>query len=312
METNARLRILILIIITIRYITCCAGQEDLNDAQDEAKVVAEESAFEYKIKPKEAFKEKVNACKMRENILSNLLCPHKTVDIDGDIILGGIMSIHDAGHEQMCGPLMPNRSSILELEAILYTIDKVNSDTDFLPGIKLGAHILDDCYQESYSLLQAINFIPGTRNAFETFAFQCPDGKPNFHSPKVAGVIRSEMSCCRVARLLDKFKMPQVIFSDTSFDFIKKPKLEYLLKTVPSSKKTAEMMFNLVLFSHLSGFSDNENDFLSLMGMEKNFSRKNISIPQNQPIGNDSSATCDGYYDKVVEMLREESKDKSK
>ncbi|GFY53453.1 hypothetical protein TNIN_265271 [Trichonephila inaurata madagascariensis] len=104
----------------------------------------------------------------------------------------------------------------------------------------------------------------------------------------------------------------QVIFSDTSFDFIKKPELEYLLRTVPSRKKKAEMVFNLVLLSYLSGLSDNENDFLSLMGMEKNFSRKDISIPLNETFGNDSSTTCDGYYDKVVEMMREESKDKGK
>ncbi|GFY18068.1 metabotropic glutamate receptor type 2 [Trichonephila clavipes] len=161
METNASLRIIIIIII--RYITCCAGQANPNEAGNHPQEIgaSEESVFEHKVKAKEAFKEKVNACKAPISGLSNLLCPHKAINIDGDIILGGLMSILDAGEEQVCGPLMPNRSSILELEAILYTIDKVNSDTDFLPGIKLGAHILDDCYQESYSLLQAINFIPG-------------------------------------------------------------------------------------------------------------------------------------------------------
>ncbi|GFY18069.1 uncharacterized protein TNCV_3385601 [Trichonephila clavipes] len=147
--------------------------------------------------------------------------------------------------------------------------------------------------------------------AFETSDLQCPDGSPFFHSPKVAGVIRSEMSCCRMTRLLDKFKMPQVIYADTSFDLIKNPEHEYLLTTVPSSKETTEMMFNLILFSQLSGVSDNEYDFLSLVGMEKNISWKNISIPLKQTFSNDSSMTCDGYYDKVVEMLRDETKDKA-
>ncbi|GFY53454.1 metabotropic glutamate receptor 2 [Trichonephila inaurata madagascariensis] len=162
METNARLRILILIIIIIRSITGFAGQENPNEAQDHSQETGttEKSVFEYKVKSKDEFKEKLHTYKMRKNLLNKFLCPRKAVDIDGDIILGGLMSIHDADEEQMCGPL-PSGSSILELEAILYTIDKVNSDKDFLPGIKLGAYILDDCYQESYSLLQTINFIPG-------------------------------------------------------------------------------------------------------------------------------------------------------
>ncbi|GFY56822.1 hypothetical protein TNIN_312511, partial [Trichonephila inaurata madagascariensis] len=50
-----------------------------------------------------------------------------------------------------------------------------------------------------------------TSKTFDTFSFKCPDGNPYFHSPEVAGVIRSEMSRYRVARLLDMFKMPQVM-----------------------------------------------------------------------------------------------------
>ena len=43
----------------------------------------------------------------------------------------------------------------------MYTIDHINNQKDFLPGIKLGAVILDDCDKDSYGLEQAVDFIKG-------------------------------------------------------------------------------------------------------------------------------------------------------
>lgn len=44
----------------------------------------------------------------------------------------------------MCGPIMP-QGGIQALEAMLYTLDKINEDLHLLPNITIGAHILDDC-----------------------------------------------------------------------------------------------------------------------------------------------------------------------
>lgn len=44
---------------------------------------------------------------------------------------------------------------------MLYTIDWLNNQTDFLPGIKLGAYVLDDCDRDTYGLEQSIDFIKG-------------------------------------------------------------------------------------------------------------------------------------------------------
>lgn len=44
---------------------------------------------------------------------------------------------------------------------MLYTLDWLNNQTDFLPGIKLGAYVLDDCDRDTYGLEQSIDFIKG-------------------------------------------------------------------------------------------------------------------------------------------------------
>lgn len=53
------------------------------------------------------------------------------------------------------------QGGIQALEAMLHTIDYVNERDDILPGITLGAYILDDCDKDTYGLEQSIDFIKG-------------------------------------------------------------------------------------------------------------------------------------------------------
>lgn len=103
--------------------------------------------------------------------------------IEGDIWLGGLMMVHEREDAIICGPVMPQvriwfsfcvdknffsanfatgiklffgnlKGGIQALETMLYTIDWINNRTaDFIPGVKLGAHILDDCDKDTYGKL---------------------------------------------------------------------------------------------------------------------------------------------------------------
>ncbi|KNC33680.1 hypothetical protein FF38_08737 [Lucilia cuprina] len=79
--------------------------------------------------------------------------------VEGDVILGGLMMVHSREDTITCGPIMP-QGGIQALEAMLYTIDRIN-EMDLLPNITLGAHILDDCDKDSYGLEMAVDFIKG-------------------------------------------------------------------------------------------------------------------------------------------------------
>ncbi|XP_048522782.1 uncharacterized protein LOC125504598, partial [Dendroctonus ponderosae] len=68
----------------------------------------------------------------------------KEAIVEGDIILGGLMMVHERSDSITCGPVMP-QGGIQALEAMLFTLDQLNSSPEpLLPNITLGAHILDD------------------------------------------------------------------------------------------------------------------------------------------------------------------------
>lgn len=70
------------------------------------------------------------------------------------------MMVHSREDSMMCGPIMP-QGGIQALEAMLYTLDRINEDKILLPNITIGAHILDDCDRDSYGLEMAVDFIKG-------------------------------------------------------------------------------------------------------------------------------------------------------
>lgn len=92
--------------------------------------------------------------------ISQLHWPVKKESImEGDLILGGLMMVHSREDTMMCGPIMP-QGGIQALEAMLYTLDRINRD-GLLPNVTIGAHILDDCDRDSYGLEMAVDFIKG-------------------------------------------------------------------------------------------------------------------------------------------------------
>ncbi|XP_072050832.1 uncharacterized protein [Amphiura filiformis] len=61
---------------------------------------------------------------------------------NGDIILGGMFSIHRPNEDQ-CGEI--NDDGIQRLEAMLFALDKLNQDNSILPGITVGIDGFDTC-----------------------------------------------------------------------------------------------------------------------------------------------------------------------
>lgn len=85
----------------------------------------------------------------------------KEAVVEGDIVLGGLMMVHEREDTITCGPVMP-QGGIQALEAMLYTLDRLNyAPKPLLPNISLGAHILDDCDKDTYGLEMAVDFIKG-------------------------------------------------------------------------------------------------------------------------------------------------------
>jgi len=91
----------------------------------------------------------------------NISWPIKRVaEVEGTIILGGLMMIHEREDKQICGPIQ-GQGGIQALECMLHAIDWINSREDILPDITIGAYVLDDCDKDTYGLEQSVDFIKG-------------------------------------------------------------------------------------------------------------------------------------------------------
>lgn len=91
----------------------------------------------------------------------------RVAEIKGDIVLGGLHMIHEREENFICGPIMP-QGGLQAAEVMLYTVDVVNNRGILPFGLKLGAHILDDCDRDTYGLQQSVDFIKGKLSAIQT------------------------------------------------------------------------------------------------------------------------------------------------
>lgn len=80
--------------------------------------------------------------------------------IEGDLVLGGLMMVHERSDSMTCGPVMP-QGGVQALETMLYTLDIINNKLKLIPGVTIGAHVLDDCDRDTYGLEMAVDFIKG-------------------------------------------------------------------------------------------------------------------------------------------------------
>lgn len=135
----------------------------------------------------------------------------KAIIIPGDVILGGLFPMHEVGTGgEMCGAIKAEKG-IQRVEAMLFAIDLINADPDLLPGVQLGAHILDTCQRDTYALEQSLEFIKPYMSTMDGHEYQCSDGrapKVTLYQP-VAGVIGAAASpvSIMVANMLRLFKV---------------------------------------------------------------------------------------------------------
>lgn len=104
-----------------------------------------------------------------------------SVRLAGGLTLGGLFPVHARGAAgRACGQLKKEQG-VHRLEAMLYALDRVNADPELLPGVRLGARLLDTCSRDTYALEQALSFVQALirrRGDGDEGAVRCPGGVP--------------------------------------------------------------------------------------------------------------------------------------
>lgn len=137
------------------------------------------------------------ACHPNSQNPSYSVAPKKEISLEGDLVIGGLFPVHEKGSPaEECGKINEHRG-IQRLEAMLFALDEINKDQRLLPGITLGAHILDTCSKDTYALEQSLDFVRASLTRVDGSEHICPDGSYAIHDDvptAITGVIGGSYS----------------------------------------------------------------------------------------------------------------------
>ncbi|KAJ3602050.1 hypothetical protein NHX12_029810, partial [Muraenolepis orangiensis] len=177
----------------------------------------------------------------------------REIILDGDLVIGGLFPVHEKGNRtEDCGKINEERG-IQRLEAMLLALDEINSNTRILPGLKLGAHILDTCSKDTYALEQSLEFVRASLTKAHEPGFICPDGSNPIQNDvplAISGVIGGSYSdvSIQVANLLRLFQIPQISYASTSAKLSDKSRYDYFARTVPPDFYQAKAIVEILRY----------------------------------------------------------------
>uniref|UniRef100_A0A8D2NQ74 Metabotropic glutamate receptor 3 n=1 Tax=Zosterops lateralis melanops TaxID=1220523 RepID=A0A8D2NQ74_ZOSLA len=229
--------------------------------------------------------------------------------IDGDLVIGGLFPVHEKGvGSEDCGKINEHRG-IQRLEAMLFALDEINKDGSILPGVKLGAHILDTCSKDTYALEQSLDFVRASLTRVDGSEHICPDGSYAVHDDvptAITGVIGGSYSdvSIQVANLLRLFQIPQISYASTSAKLSDKSRYDYFARTVPPDFYQAKAMAEILRFFNWTYVSTvaSEGDYgeTGIEAFEQEARMRNICIATSEKVGRSMNKKT---YDGVVRAL---------
>ncbi|XP_043936631.1 metabotropic glutamate receptor 6-like [Protopterus annectens] len=237
--------------------------------------------------------------------------PH-SIKLDGDITLGGLFPVHAKGPMGVsCGELKKEKG-VHRLEAMLYALDQINSDTDLLPNITLGARILDTCSRDTYALEQSLTFVQALIQKDMTDV-RCSNGEiPTINKPeRVVGVIGASSSSVSimVANVLRLFAIPQISYASTAPELSDNNRYDFFSRVVPPDSYQAQAMVDIVKalgWNYVSTLASEGNYGESGVEAFMQISREagGVCIAQSVKIPREPKP---GFFDKTIQRLMETS-----
>jgi metabotropic glutamate receptor 2/3 len=164
----------------------------------------------------------------------------------GNVTLGGLFPVHEYGSPQEpCGAISEFRG-IQRLEAMLFAIEQINNDKTLLPGVELGALILDTCSDDNYALERSLQFVLSrlTSSSCKCVNASISESRQNDNIFGVVGATLSSVSV-HVANLLRLFQLPQISYASTT-PKLSEPSFDYFARTVPSDSNQARAIVDIL------------------------------------------------------------------
>uniref|UniRef100_W5M4N0 Extracellular calcium-sensing receptor-like n=1 Tax=Lepisosteus oculatus TaxID=7918 RepID=W5M4N0_LEPOC len=169
------------------------------------------------------------------------------IESEGDIMVGGLFSIHDTVLEPdlsftmepdatRCSGL--NFRTFRWVQTMIFAIEEVNKDGHLLPNITLGYKIYDSCNTHFQALRAAVTLMNGQDEPITVY-------KCSSSVPVVIGDGGSTLSIV-VARFLGVFHVPQVSYFSSCACLSNKKEFPAFLRTIPSDLFQTDALVQLV------------------------------------------------------------------
>ena len=170
----------------------------------------------------------------------------RSARLRGNVTLGGLFPVHEYDNpREPCGAISEYRG-IQRLEAMLFAIKEINGNIHLLPGVHLGALILDTCSDDNYALEQSLRFV---RNRLAPSMCTCDNSSlaDAVNNDNVFGVVGATLSSVsvHVANLLRLFQLPQISYASTT-PKLSEASFDYFARTVPSDSNQARAIVDIL------------------------------------------------------------------
>uniref|UniRef100_A0A1I8BZ73 ANF_receptor domain-containing protein n=1 Tax=Meloidogyne hapla TaxID=6305 RepID=A0A1I8BZ73_MELHA len=181
--------------------------------------------------------------------LSLLSAAPRQIHLPGFVLIGGLFPIHEssrnASGSSLCGRIKADQG-VQRMVSMLYALEQINKNHRILPGVQLGAQILDTCSVETHALEQSLQFIQSVCAEGEQqqqYSYSEKLLLPNFDinqnkmmkTRKIAAVIGAASS-----------QIPMVSYSSTGVELSEKPRFAYFSRVVPPDNLQAKAMAHLI------------------------------------------------------------------
>ena len=161
--------------------------------------------------------------------------------INKDLVLGGLFPIYAD-----CTGVRQN-VDVRWVEAMLFAVDRINSDMNLLPNLTIGFDIRDTCNDESYGIYSALNL---------ALEYDSSAGYSSGYSdnPLLLGIVGPANTSVihPVATLLGveifQLQLPLVSYASSDAALSNKDLYKYFLRTIPSDNLQAYAVADLISY----------------------------------------------------------------
>lgn len=171
-----------------------------------------------------------------------------------DFVLGGLFPIHAAVEGGgACGEVRLERG-LERMEAMLFAIDTINSDSTLLPNLTLGFDIRDTCNSENIGLDETVDLvitssqldIQSCQSGMDVTGQNETDFFMDAPTSGIVGAASSRVSV-PIASLVRLFTTPQVSYASSSAILSNRDRYEFFYRTIPPDNLQARAMIDVML-----------------------------------------------------------------